>query len=128
MKFVPTLLWAISIASLSSTAFAQDMPVPADPQSRDVRYNVQEMNFDMWCQEEQHLPPDRCDKRLPADDEAFNAYRSKIERYEIPYLQKQQRQIDISRDILHNDPIDDPGTPTKQGQTPAGSAAPPSPK
>jgi hypothetical protein len=83
------------------------------------------MNFDMWCQEEQQLPPARCDKRLPEDDAAFTAYRDKIERYEIPYLQQQQKQIDINRDILHNDPVDNPNAPTKQSPAPTTSTPPP---
>ena len=38
-------------------------------------YAVQTMNFDMWCQEQQHLDPDRCDKRTPGDEKDFEAYR-----------------------------------------------------
>jgi hypothetical protein len=78
----------------------------ADAQS--TRYDLTDMNFDMWCQEEQHLPPDRCDKRLPADDAAFNAYRNKIEGYEIPYLQDKENKQTFNRVILHNDPVDHP--------------------
>jgi hypothetical protein len=76
-------------------------------------YNLQEMNFDLWCQEEQHLPPERCDKRLPADDAAFEAYRDKIEQYEIPYLQKKQDEQQFDRVILHNDPVDNPTEPSQ---------------
>jgi len=125
MNSARILISAVAAALVASAASAQDMSVPADPQSRNVRYNVQEMNFDMWCQEEQHLPADRCDKRLPADDAAFDAYREKIERYEIPYLQQQQKQIDISRDILHNDPVDNPNAPAKQSPTPTTNTPPP---
>jgi hypothetical protein len=70
-----------------------------------------EMNFDLWCQEEQHLPPDRCDKRLPEDDAAFNAYRAKIENYEVPYLQDREQKENMNRIILHNDPVDHPTRP-----------------
>jgi hypothetical protein len=73
-----------------------------------TRYDLQEMNFDLWCQEEQNLPPDRCDKRLPVDETAFEAYRSKIEKYEIPYLQHKEDEEQFNRVILHNDPIDHP--------------------
>jgi hypothetical protein len=108
-----------------AVARAQDNPiVPGDPQSPGTRYNVQNMNFDMWCQEQQHLPPLRCDKRLPEDDAAFNAYRSKIERYEIPYLQQQQRQLQLNRGILHNDPVDRPTEPS-QAQAPPVTESPP---
>ncbi|MBV9570506.1 MAG: hypothetical protein JO056_04610 [Alphaproteobacteria bacterium] len=93
--------------------------MPADPQARATRYDVRQMNFDMWCQEQQHLPAARCDKRLPADDEAFDAYRSKIERYEIPYLREQQRQQQLNNGILHNDPVDRPSGPSQpQSQPP----------
>jgi hypothetical protein len=83
----------------------------ADAQS--TRYDIQDMNFDLWCQEEQHLPPERCDKRLPADDAAFDAYRNKIESYEIPYLQDKENEQQFNRVILHNDPIDHPTEPSK---------------
>jgi len=73
------------------------------------------INFDMWCQEQEHLPPDRCDKRLPEDDAKFQAYVAKIQGYEVPYLQDRQEKADMNRVIFHNDPIDHsnkPGTPT----------------
>jgi|SRR6478672_4606340 len=115
----------VSTAGFAAIASAQDNPiVPGDPQSPGIRYNVQNMNFDMWCQEQQHLPPLRCDKRLPEDDAAFNAYRSKIERYEIPYLQRQQHQLQLSRGILHNDPVDRPTEPS-QAQAPPVTESPP---
>src|SRR5579872_1218218 len=63
-------------------------------------YDVKTMNFDMWCQEQAHLPADRCDKRSPEDEKTFEDYRTKIERYEVPYLQEQQHQLAIHRDIM----------------------------
>jgi hypothetical protein len=75
-------------------------------------YPVQNMNFDMWCQEEKQLPPARCDKRLPADDAEFQAYRAKIEKYEIPYLQREQQQENLNSVIIHGDPIDHPTEPS----------------
>jgi hypothetical protein len=92
-------------------------------------YPIQEMNFDRWCQEEQHLPPDRCDKRLPQDDADFQAYRSKIEKYEIPYLQQKQHDENLNRVIIHGDPIDRPTEPTTPqspdaAPPPAGSSTP----
>lgn len=111
---------------LAGGAAAQDNPiVPGDPQTQPGRYNVQEMNFDMWCQEEQHLPPSRCDKRLPEDDAAFDAYRSKIERYEIPYLKEKQRQQQLNVGILHNDPVDHPDRPAQPPQQTPPSTPPP---
>ena len=76
-------------------------------------YPIHEMNFDMWCQEQQHLPPDRCDKRLPQDDAAFQAYSNKIENYEIPYLRHQQNDQTLNQTIIHNDPVDHPTLPSQ---------------
>jgi hypothetical protein len=92
----------ILLASAALVAFV----ARADAQS--TRYDLTNMNFDLWCQEEQHLPPDRCDKRLPADDAAFEAYRNKIEKYEIPYLQEKENEQQFNRVIMHNDPVDHP--------------------
>jgi hypothetical protein len=107
------VLASAALVALVSRADAQDAP-----------YKLQEMNFDLWCQEEQHLPPDRCDKRLPADDAAFNAYREKIEKYEIPYLQKKDDEQQFNRVILHNDPVDNPTEPS-QPQTDQSQDSPP---
>jgi hypothetical protein len=71
-------------------------------------YDVQTINFDMWCQETQHLPADRCDKRTPEDEAAFEDYRAKVEKYEIPYLQGKENGAQLNREILHSDPIDNP--------------------
>jgi hypothetical protein len=76
------------------------------------RYPLHEINFDMWCQEERHLPPDRCDRRLPQDDADYRAYVAKIETYEIQYLQKKRDEENLDRVILHNDPIDHPSEPS----------------
>ncbi|MGA7711903.1 MAG: hypothetical protein WCA81_08385 [Rhizomicrobium sp.] len=73
-----------------------------------TRYNVKSMDFDLWCTEEAHLSYDRCAKRLPEDMQRFEAYRAIVEKYEIPYLQRRQQQVEFDRDILHNDPIDTP--------------------
>jgi hypothetical protein len=86
--------------------------IPAAAQG-DKPYPLHEMNFDMWCQEEQHLPPARCDKRLPGDDAAFQAYRNKIEQYEIPYLQRRDDEQNLNRVIIHADPVDHPTLPSQ---------------
>jgi hypothetical protein len=75
-------------------------------------YKLEDINFDMWCQEEQHLPPPRCDKRLPQDDADFQAYVAKIQSYEIQYLQRKNDEDNLNRTILHYDPIDHPITPS----------------
>ena len=83
-------------------------------------YNLPGMNFDMWCQEQARLPPDRCDKRTPEDEKTFETYRSRIDQYEIPYLRAQQDQLSIHRDIMQSDPVDNPvaQAPSAQDQDP----------
>src|SRR4051812_32162230 len=88
----------VLVAALATPVMAQ----------RNGNYQVQEMNFDLWCQEQAGLPADRCDKRSAQDQAAFEAYRAKIEAYEIPYLQKKNEAARLDRDILRNDPVDRP--------------------
>ncbi len=78
-------------------------------------YAVKTMNFDLWCQETAGLPPDRCDKRTTQDEATFEAYRAKIEQYEIPYLQQKNKDAQLDADILHNDPVD--RSPAHDNQT-----------
>jgi hypothetical protein len=80
-------------------------------------YDVKTINFDLWCQEQAHLPPDRCDKRLPEDERNFDAFRATIEKYEISHLQDKQRERDFDKNILHNDPIDQQPTQTSAPDT-----------
>ena len=83
--------------------------IPAQAQNaRGENYPVKEMNFDLWCQEEAGLPAERCDKRTDQDEAAFEAYRSKVEAYEIPYLQQKANAARLDTDILRNDPVDRP--------------------
>lgn len=95
------MLAALTLPLLMVRAEAQQGP-----------YKLQEINFDMWCQEERRLPPERCDKRLPQDDAEYQAYVAKIETYEVPYLQRQRDEENIDRAIIHHDPIDHPGQPS----------------
>lgn len=90
-------------------------------------YDVKTMNFDMWCQEQAHLPADRCDKRTPEDEKTFEDYRAKIERYEVPYLQEQQRDLAIHRDVMQNDPVDNPLSQDPGAQTQDPNRQPPKP-
>ena len=85
---------------------------------RNGNYPVTEMNFDLWCQEQAGLPAERCDKRTPQDNAAFEAYRAKVEAYEIPYLQQKANAARLDRDILRNDPVDNPVTKDIPGQRP----------
>ena len=80
-------------------------------------YDVKGMNFYMWCQETARIDPARCDKRMPEDEATFEAYRSKIEQYEIPYLQDKQGQISLDNNVLHKDPVDNPVIQDPQRQT-----------
>jgi len=81
------------------------------------RYPVKTMDFDLWCTEEQHLPYERCDKRLPDDMKKFEAYRAVVERYELPYLQEKEQVLHLDESIIRNDPIDNKPEGTA-GQTP----------
>jgi len=85
---------------------------------RNGNYPVKEMNFDLWCQEQAGLPAERCDKRSDQDEAAFEAYRSKVEAYEIPYLQQKNSAARLDRDILRNDPVDNPPTRDIPAQRP----------
>ena len=92
------LLVVILAAAIGGPALAQ----------RNGNYQVKEMNFDLWCQEQAGLPAERCDKRTPQDEAAFETYRAKVEAYEIPYLQQKNNAARLDRDILRNDPVDNP--------------------
>ena len=89
---------ALMILMVATPALAQ----------RNGNYQVKEMNFDLWCQEQAGLPAERCDKRTPQDNAAFEAYRAKVEAYEIPYLQRKASAARLDTDILRNDPVDHP--------------------
>ena len=79
---------------------------------------VKEMNFDLWCQEQANLPAERCDKRTPEDNARFEAYRAKVEAYEIPYLQQKANAARMDRDMLRNDPVDNPAVKDIPSQRP----------
>ncbi len=85
---------------------------------RNGNYQVMQMNFDLWCQEQAGLPVERCDKHTPQDIATFEAYRAKVEAYEIPYLQRKNSAARLDRDILRNDPVDNPVTKDLGGQRP----------
>jgi hypothetical protein len=92
-------------------------------------YDLKTMNFDLWCQETQHLAPDRCDKRLPDDEATFEAYRAKVEKYEVPYMRSRENGQQLDRAILHNDPVDNPITqdPAAASQAPTSPGTKPHP-
>ena len=85
-------------------------------QAQPLNYDVKTINFDLWCQEQANLPPERCDKRLPGDERAYEKFRNTIERYEISHLKDKQKEQNFDSTILHNDPVDEP--PTTQNSKP----------
>ena len=85
-------------------------PAQSAMAQRNGNYQVSQMNFDLWCQEQAGLPPERCDKRTPEDNAAFESYRAKVEAYEIPYLQQKNEAARLDRDILRSDPVDRPNS------------------
>jgi hypothetical protein len=87
-------------------------------------YDLKPMNFDIWCQMTAHLPYDRCAKHTKEDLDTFDEYRTKIEAYEIPYLQQKNRDARIELDILHNDPTDRSSTRAVQAQSQSGTQTP----
>ncbi|HEX2593627.1 MAG TPA: hypothetical protein VHL34_19160 [Rhizomicrobium sp.] len=93
------------LLGLALTAIVLPASAQQNPNDRTSRYAVQEMNFDLWCQQNEGLPPERCDKRLPEDNEKFEAYRALVEKYEIPYLQSKNRAQNLNRVVIHADPV-----------------------
>ena len=112
-RLLPLLLFPLAFWSVQALAQTPEQPY----------YDVHDINFDMWCQEQQHLPPDRCDKRLPQDDAAYQAYVDKIQKYEIPYLQDRERQQQLNQGIIHYDPVDN-NRPTDPNPVPSQPNAP----
>ena len=106
--------------SLLAVALVSALPAAA----QSTRYDVKTLNFDLWCQETAKINPDRCDKRLPEDEKQFEAYRAKIEKYEVPYLQRKEKEQQFDRDVLHNDPVGNPiyKDPARQQQLPTPDA------
>ena len=94
------LMSALIAAAASFPAFE---PVTAQP---NPSHDSDTKNFYLWCQEQRGLPQERCDKHTPEDESAFEAYRTKIERYEIPRSSAQYNQGRVNRDIMNADPVD----------------------
>ena len=112
----------------AAAVFAAGFALPAAAQTG-KNFNVKTRNFDLWCQETQHWSSDRCDRRTPEDQKTFEDFRAQIERYEVPYLQQREKDLALSRDILHNDPVDNPihRDPQAQQQLPTAQPRSPSP-
>jgi hypothetical protein len=93
-------------------------------QAQRRNYDIQPMNFDLWCVETMSWEGARCAKRLPADVEAFEAFRNQIEGQEIQHQQQKNRAARIEADILHSDPVDRSPTRSLQRQNQQGGLAP----
>ena len=95
------IAFVVSVSALlllgSGTAWAQPLSGP-------LNYDVKQLTFELWCQETQRYPAERCDARRPADVAAFEAYRASIERYELQYLKQVDRERQI-RDSVNRDPM-----------------------
>ncbi len=93
-----TLAAAVLVCALPAAA-------QQNPADKTTRYDLQDLNFDMWCQETEKLPPDRCDRRIPEDEALFETYRTSVEKYELPYLQRKATDQNLSRVVIHADPV-----------------------
>ncbi|HEY0265302.1 MAG TPA: hypothetical protein VGC16_01040 [Rhizomicrobium sp.] len=80
----------------------------APAQAQSPRQDARAGNFDLWCQEHMKLPAERCDKRAPEDEKAYEAYRDKVDNYAEQQQLEKRRQDQIDKTILNNDPIDNP--------------------
>jgi hypothetical protein len=92
----------------------------AQPLTGPLNYDVKNMTFEMWCQETQRYPADRCQARRPADLAAFENYRAAIERYELQYLKQVERERQI-RDSVTRDPTQ--SATSRQDSVPLGPGA-----
>lgn len=104
----------LALLAVGGSAAQPLSPAPADG----GRLKVQTLNFDLWCQETEKLAPERCDKRLPEDDAAFEAYRAKVEKYEVPYLKTKQREQSLNRTLMHSEPTINPVNNSQQPPAP----------
>jgi hypothetical protein len=86
-----TLTYAVAVTALCAGLAAG---VQAQPLSAPQNYGVRSMSFDLWCQQTQRYPADRCMARRPEDVKAFEDYRAVVERYELQYLKQVQKERD----------------------------------
>ena len=93
-----------SFAVVAALLFLGSATASAQPLSGPLNYDVKTLTFELWCQETQRYPQDRCDARRPADVAAFEAYRASIERYELQYLKQMDRERQI-RESVTRDPM-----------------------
>lgn len=89
---------------------------PAVAAAQQSTYDVQVLSFDMWCLENRHYTPERCDAREPADVEAFEDYRATVERYELPYLKRMEEERALQTRVLEHDSSERPNGPETRGR------------
>jgi hypothetical protein len=73
--------------------------VPTLSHAQQTTYDVQNMNFSLWCQEVQRYPASRCEERSAEDVKTFEEYRAEIERYELDYLKKKESDARLQEKI-----------------------------
>ena len=93
---IPLIVSALLLLG-AATSLAQPLTGP-------LNYDVKTLTFELWCQDTQRYPIERCNARRPADVTAFEAYRAAIERYELQYLKQADRERQI-RDSVNRDPM-----------------------
>ena len=102
------LPWSLAEAQPISVAPGLDLSIApnVDAATGQASYNVKGMDFDLWCQQTERYPIERCEARQSEDVQAFEDYRGAVERYELGFLKQQQRadqfQRQIGRDPLQN--------------------------
>lgn len=77
--------------------------LPAAAGAQQSNYDVQVLSFDAWCQDIKHYDVDRCDRRDASDQEAFEQYRATVERYELPFLKRQQAEADLNNRVIDHE-------------------------
>jgi hypothetical protein len=77
--------------------------LPAAAQAQQSNYNVQVLSFDMWCQDVKRYDAERCDARSAEDQADFEQYRATVERYELPYLKRQQAEADLNNRVIDHE-------------------------
>jgi hypothetical protein len=91
-------------AAMGAYGQALTPPLNLDTSRSSSPYDVKTMTFDLWCQDTQRYPTERCTMRRPDDVKAFEDYRDAVERYELDYLKQVQKDQDV-RDRTNRDPL-----------------------
>jgi hypothetical protein len=105
--------------TLTCAIFGLALFAASESAAQTTHLHFQPQSFDMWCQETAQLPPSRCDKRLPDDDAAYQAYINQNEKYEMQQQNQKADEHRLNQTILRSDPSSNPaGTPPTQPITP----------